>query len=131
MVLDTSALLAILLGDEEADAMVHAIVQDDRRLIGSPTLVEASAVMVARKGPGGEVALDALIERLGARIIEMTVPAAKLARLGYARFGKGVGHPGVLNFGDCLSYGVAMAAGEDLLFKGGDFRSTDVGVVAY
>jgi len=111
--------------------MVHAIALDDVRLVGVPTLVEASAVMVARKGPGGEVALDALLERINVRVIEMSVPAAKLARLAYTRFGKGVGDPAVLNYGDCLAYGVAMAERQPILFKGDDFGRTDVAVVRY
>ena len=61
----------------------------------------------------------------------MSPDAAKLARLGYARFGKGVGNPAVLNLGDCLAYGVAMAAREPLLFKGSDFAATDVARVTY
>jgi len=111
--------------------MLRAIARDDVRLVGAPVFVEASAVMRAKKGPGGEVALDALLVRLGARVIEMSVPATKLARLAYARFGRSVGDPGVLNFGDCLSYGVAMAEREPLLFKGSDFSQTDVEVAAY
>lgn len=131
MVLDTSAILAILFAEPEAPAMLRAIAADGTRLVGTPTLVEAAAVMTARKGPGGEVALDALLERLDARPVEMSVHAAKLARLAYARFGKGVGDPAVLNFGDCLTYGVAMAEREPLLFKGDDFHRTDVEVAAY
>lgn len=111
--------------------MVRAIAGDEIRFVGAPTLVEAAAVMLAKKGPGGEVALDALLERLSVRVLEMSVPAAKLARLAYARFGKGVGDPGVLNFGDCLAYGVAMAEREPLLFKGDDFPRTDVAAVRY
>lgn len=131
MLLDTSALLALLFAEPEAPALVSAIAKDPIRLVGAPTLVEAAAVMRARKGPGGEVALDALLERLEIRVVEMTPTAAKLSRLGYARFGKGVGDPAVLNFGDCLAYGVAMAAAEPLLFKGTDFAATDVARVAY
>jgi ribonuclease VapC len=87
--------------------------------------------MLARKGPGGEVALDALIERLGIRIVPISETAARLARLAYARFGKGIGDPGVLNFGDCLAYGVAMAERQRLLFKGDDFSQTDVPTAEY
>jgi ribonuclease VapC len=83
-------------------------------------------VMLARKGPAGEIALDALLRRLGVSVIPMSEDAARLARLAYARFGKGVGSPGVLNYGDCLAYGVAMAARQPLLFKGEDFGRTDV-----
>lgn len=131
MVLDTSALVAILLAEPEAPAMLRAVARDEVRLVGAPTLVEAAAVMHARKGSGGDVALDALLERLNVRVVEMSVPAARLARLLYVRFGKGVGDPGVLNYGDCLAYGVAMAEREPLLFKGEDFRQTDVEVVSY
>ena len=131
MVLDTSALVAILLGEREAEAMVRAIAEDETRLLGAPTLVAAAAVMRGRKGPGGEVALDALIERLDVHIVEMNLSAARLARLAFGRFGKGVGDPGVLNYGDCLAYGVAMAEREPLLFKGGDFGQTDVMGVEY
>lgn len=129
MVIDTSALIAILLDEPEADSLVRAIATDPERLLAAPTLVEASAVMLGRKGPGGEVALDALIERLGIRIVPMTENAARLGRLAYSRFGKGIGEHAVLNFGDCLAYGVAMAERQPLLFKGEDFRTTDVSAV--
>lgn len=131
MVVDTSALLAILFAEPEADAMVGALARDPRRMIGAPTLVEASAVVRARKGGAGEVALDGLLERLDIEAVPMSVAAARLARLGYARFGKGVGTPPVLNLGDCLAYGVAMAEGESLLFKGDDFGETDVQIATY
>ena len=131
MVLDTSALLALLLAEPEAPAMISAIAKDPSRLLGAPSLVEAAIVMNARKGPGGEVALDALVERLDIRIVDMTATAAKLGRLGHARFGKGVGEPAVLNYGDCLAYGLAKAHREPILYKGDDFSQTDVSSVTY
>jgi len=131
MVLDTSALVAILLSEPEAARMVRAIAAAPTRLVGVPTLVETSAVMVARKGSAGEIALDALLRRLGVATVEMGEDAGRMARLAYARFGKGVGSPGVLNLGDCLAYGVAMAAREPLLFKGDDFAATDVEAAAW
>lgn len=131
MVLDTSAVLAILFGEPEAKRLLRAISRAEETVIGAATLVEASAVVRARKGPGGEVALDALVERLGARIHDFTLEAARLARLGYSRFGRGVGEPGVLNPGDCLSYGTAMSLRQPLLFKGDDFSVTDVEVAEY
>jgi len=126
MVIDTSALLAILLSEPEAPRFIKAIMSAERVVVGTPSLVEASAVMLARKGPGGEVALDALLERLGIDSEPFTEDGASLARLAYSRFGKGVGSPGVLNYGDCLAYGMAMASREPLLFKGDDFTKTDV-----
>ncbi len=130
MVIDTSALLAILFGEAEADALVDAIRADERRWVSAPTLVEAAAVLVARKGPEGEVALDALLQRLDIDVLEFGANAAAHARAAYRRFGRGVGLPAVLNYGDCLSYGAALAADEPLLCKGDDFRRTDVRLVA-
>jgi len=87
--------------------------------------------MHAKKGPGGEVALDALLNRLDVGIVPMSLPAARLGRLAYARFGKGVGDPAVLNYGDCLAYGVAMAERQPLLYTGDDFSATDVVAASY
>lgn len=131
MVLDSSALLAILLSEPEAPRMLRAVAAAPTRVVGVPTLVETAAVMVARKGSAGEIALDALLLRLGVTTVDMGADARRLARLAYARFGKGVGSPGVLKFGDCLAYGVAMATGESLLFKGEDFARTDVQAAAW
>lgn len=111
--------------------MVHAISEAPVRLVAAPTLVEASAVLFARKGPSGDVALDALLQRLSLVTIAMTPAAADFARSAFRRFGKGVGDPGVLNYADCLAYGVAMATGHPLLCKGHDFVRTDVAVVDY
>ncbi len=111
--------------------MVRALARDDVRRVGAPTLVEASAVLQARKGAAGDVALDALIERTSIEVIPMTPAAASLARLAYGRFGKSVGSPGVLNYGDCLAYGVAVTEGEALLYKGQDFNRTDVETAEY
>jgi ribonuclease VapC len=131
MVLDTSAVLAILFSEPEATAMVKAMAAADEPVIGAATLVEASAVVRARKGAGGDIALDAFLERLGVSVTELSPDAARLARLGYARFGRGVGDPDVLNLGDCFSYGTAMALRRPLLFKGEDFSGTDVEVAPY
>jgi ribonuclease VapC len=131
MVIDTSAVLAVLFAEPEAARMLDAIAADHARMIGAPTLVEAAAVMLARKGPEGEIALDALLHRLAIQVVPMSSDAAALSRSAYSRFGRGVGSPGVLNYGDCLAYGVAMAASEPLLFKGDDFARTDVLAVRY
>ena len=131
MVIDTSALLAILLGEPEATRLVQAIVSAENRSVGAPTIVETAAVLLARKGPSGAIALDALLQRLDIEIVAMSVDAATVARGAYQRFGKGVGSPGVMNYGDCLAYGVAMSASEPLLFKGDDFSRTDAAVATY
>lgn len=131
MVIDTSAILAILLSEPEAIPLVHAISAAPIRMIGAPSLVEASAVLCARKGPSGDVALDALLQRLSIVTVPMSADAAAYARDAFRRFGKGAVQPGVLNYGDCLAYGVAVATGSTLLFKGNDFARTDVAVAAY
>lgn len=129
--IDTSALLAILFAEPEASRLVRAIAAAETRLVGAPTIVEAAAIMLARKGPAGEIALDALLQRLAVDVVPMSPEAAGAARSAYRRFGKGVGSPGVLNYGDCLAYGVATAEGRPLLFKGDDFPRTDVAVAPY
>ncbi len=126
MVIDTSALIAILFDEPEAARLIRAIAAAPVAIVGAPTLVETGAVMLAKKGGSGGVALDALIQRLGITIEPMSYEAAEFARSAYGRYGKGVGSPGVLNYGDCLSCGVAQALGEPLLFKGDDFSRTDV-----
>ncbi len=126
MIIDTSALIAILFDEPDASLLLGAIIDADTRRLPAPALVEASAVLLARVGPAGDVALDALLRRLDIEVVEMSPEAGCAARSAYARFGKGVGSPAVLNLGDCLSYGVAVSRGESLLFKGDDFAGTDV-----
>ena len=129
MLIDTSALIALLLSEPDASRMQAAIAADPARLVAAPSIVEAAAVILTRKGPEGEAALAELLNRLDLRVVAMSSNAAAHARA--ARFGKGVGSPGVLNFGDCLAYGVAIDLGQPLLFKGNDFSRTDVPAVAY
>jgi ribonuclease VapC len=131
MVIDSSALVAILLAEPESQRLVQAIADADERVVAAPTIVEAAAVMLARRGAGGEIALDALVQRLDIEIVAMSSDAANFARRGYRRYGRGVGSPGTLNYGDCLAYGVAMSRGAPLLCKGEDFATTDVPVAAY
>lgn len=131
MVIDSSALIAILFAEPEAGRLVQAIITADARVIPAPTLVEASAVSLARRGAAGEIALDALVQRLEIEVVPMSSDAAAAARRAYRRYGKGVGSPGVLNYGDCLSYGVATSRGEPLLFKGDDFAKTDIAAAQY
>ena len=131
MVIDTSALLAILFAEPEARQLGTAIVRERSRLLPAPAFVEASPVVIARKGAQGAIALDALLQRLGIEVIAMSPEAASHARGSYDRYGRGVGSPGLLNLGDCLCYGVARSVGEPLLFKGDDFAKTDVDAALY
>jgi len=131
VVIDTSAIIAILFAEAESAAMLAAIRLDEIRKIGAPTLVESHAVMLAKKGKGGSVALDALLERLAIEIEPFSNDAAEFARRAYAKYGRGFGSPAVLNYGDCLSVGVAQALGQPLLFKGDDFSKTVIDAVRY
>jgi ribonuclease VapC len=131
MLIDSSALLAIIFGEPEADRFVEVIAADDVRAAAAPALVEVTATLLVRNWAKGQAALDELLEELDIDVVAMTAGAAKIARSAYARYGKGVGSPAVLNFGDCLAYGVAMDMREPLLFKGNDFTRTDLPAVRY
>jgi ribonuclease VapC len=127
MVIDTSAILAILLAESGADRLVSAIEGDPIRLVSAGTVIEASLVMLGRYGEGGEVQLDQLLRRMGAEVVAVGDDQVALARDAALRFGCGR-HPAALNFGDCFSYALSVARGEPLLFVGDDFSQTDVEV---
>lgn len=124
VVLDTSALVAILFHEPEGDAFIAALA-DAEDLISSATLVEASIVMHAKAGSGGVSDLDALLAAAAVRQVAVDSVQARIARDAYMRFGKGHA-PAGLNFGDCFSYALARATDRPLLFKGADFSRTDV-----
>ncbi len=125
MVVDSSALLAIFLDEPDASVYLAAILNDPKRLISAASLVETSAVAMSRRQPDPISALDTLIARLGLSVVSVDHEQALIARDGFRRFGKGRDRAG-LNLGVCFSYGLAIATGERLLFKGGDFGKTDV-----
>src|SRR5215207_5287419 len=126
MVLDTSALIAILVGKPERDRFLTTLADADDPLISAATLVEASIVMQAKLGDEGVTDLDELLAAAAVRCVAVDVAQAVLARDAFARLGKGRA-PAGLNFGDCFSYALAKTAGRPLLFKGSDFSRTDVG----
>jgi ribonuclease VapC len=130
MVLDTSALLAILLGEPEAAAIAQAIVSDPTRLLSAVSEVETAIVIAARKGAAGTAELDLLRAWAEIETVSMNADQVRLAREAYGRFGKGR-HAAALNLGDCCSYALARYRGEPLLFKGNDFAQTDISVVSY
>lgn len=131
VVVDSSALLANLFDEPEATPMVHALEATRERYVVAPTLAEAGMVVFACLGADSELARDALLQRLSARIIAMTPAAATAARVAFRRYGKGVGTPAVLNFGDCLCYGVARSMRLPVLCKGDDFPQTDLALLPY
>jgi ribonuclease VapC len=123
---DTSALMAILLDEPEADRCSAALETADRLLIAAGTVAEA-LIVAERRGVGRE--MTALIEGLGFEIIALTPAAARRVAATYGQWGKGV-HPAALNFGDCFAYEVAQENGCPMLYVGDDFASTDLVGVA-
>ncbi len=125
MVLDSSAILAILFKEPERDAFALAISQAGARLISSVNALEAAVVVLARKGPAGVRELDLLFRGAGVEIVPFSEAQFRLAREAYESYGKGR-NPARLNLGDCCAYALSRHSGEPLLFKGNDFARTDV-----
>ena len=130
MVIDTSAMAAILLGEEEALALSQAIATDPRRLVSAFSLLEAGIVVEARKGPSAGRELDLFLHRCRADIVPLTESQAEIARAAWRRFGKGR-HPAGLHLGDCAAYALSRTSGEPLLCKGEDFPKSDVRLAPY
>lgn len=128
MVIDTSAIVAILFDEPERSALTSAIEQADTRYMTTATFVEASIVVEARHGTDGLRELDLLVERAEIELIAVDPTQAREARRAWSRFGKGR-HPAALNYGDCFSYALATTESRPLLCKGDDFARTDVTVV--
>ena len=126
MILDTSALIAILRLEAEAPEFAKIIEQAAQRGISAVSYVEAGAVIDSSEDPIASRRLDELIEAAQIAIEPVTEAQARIARQAYRDFGKTSGHPAKLNFGDCFSYALAKSNGEPLLFKGQDFSQTDV-----
>jgi ribonuclease VapC len=126
MVIDSSALIAILHREPEAAAFTQAIGTASVRLISAVTKLEAGMVTLGR-GIAGAETLDRLLHTLAVMVVPFDDHQATIAREAFARYGKGR-HPAGLNFGDCAAYALAIAEAEPLLFKGTDFAATDVEV---
>lgn len=125
MVIDTSALLAILQDEPERVAFNACIAEATTRRLSAASLVESSIVIETRFGQPGVLALDRFLELAQVTLEAVDREQAHLARIAYRRFGKGR-HPAGLNLGDCFSYALATRHAETLLFKGDDFSRTDL-----
>ncbi|CAN5215548.1 type II toxin-antitoxin system VapC family toxin [soil metagenome] len=126
IVVDTSALMAIVLDEEDRDAFAEAMLRQSRRLMSAAAVVEAAQVYAAAFGP--EIAAQKLsddLRMLRIEVINLTDEHARIAVEAAMRFGKGR-HRAKLNFGDCFSYALAKVSGLPLLFKGNDFSQTDI-----
>ncbi len=130
MVIDSSALVAILVNEPEARVMAEAVAADPKRLVSTVSVLETGIVIEARYGPAGGRELDLLLHRCRMDVVPLTSEQVELAREAYRQFGKG-SHAAGLNLGDCAAYALARSTGEPLLFKGNDFSQTDLRIVSY
>jgi ribonuclease VapC len=127
MVIDTSAIAAILFDEPDAAALEGKIADDPVRLMSAATFLEATIVIEARLGDPGVREFDLWLHRAEVEIVSVDAEQTDMARRAWRRFGRGR-HPAGLNYGDCFSYALAATHDEPLLFKGDDFAKTDVKV---
>ena len=125
MIIDTSAIIAILFNEDDARIYAEAITSAESCRISAATFVEIAIVVEAQTKNSGSRQLDAFLRRAGIAIEPVTEEQAHIARQAFIDFGKGR-HPAGLNYGDCFSYALSRATREPLLFKGKDFAKTDL-----
>jgi len=128
MVIDSSAIIAFLRSEPEADAIEASLAAAPELWISAFTSLECRIVLFVRFGPWAAADFELLLAKLGVHVEPFDKEQAELAFDAYRRFGKGTGHPARLNIGDCASYALARSKGLPLLFKGGDFALTDIEV---
>ena len=125
MVIDTSAIVAILRNEPEAMRLERALVADQIRLVPATCVLEARLVLVSRRGEHALAEIDLWLNKIEAAIIAVDADLVDLATQGWLTYGKGR-HPAALNFADCISYALSKRADEPLLFIGNDFVQTDI-----
>ena len=125
MIVDSSALLAVLFREPDAERYETALASAPARRMSLANVLEASIVWEGRGGPAAGHRLDVFMEQVGIEMVPVTTDQVVAARHAWRRFGKG-NHPAGLNFGDCFAYALAEVTGEPLLFKGDDFALTDI-----
>ena len=129
MIIDTSVLVALLMREPDAPALLRLMAAAPARRLSAANYVELAAVLDGRRDPVLSGALDAKLRNLKVEIVPFTANQGRLARIAYQQFGRGSGHPARLNMGDCFAYALARDLGEPLLFKGRDFALTDIEMV--
>jgi ribonuclease VapC len=126
LIVDTSAIIAILRGEPDADRYIQALAGETTPRLSAGTYIETAIVVDSSRDPVLSGRFDDLLAVIHAEIEPVTRRHAEIARHAYRNFGKGSGHPAQLNLGDCFAYALARATGESLLYKGDDFGRTDV-----
>ncbi len=126
MVIDTSALIAIALGESRRERLLEVLETAADRVLSSISLLEAGMVLRARLGESAISLLYQLVNELVSEVVPFDETQAKLAIAAFGRFGKGMGHPAQLNFGDCAVYALANSRAQPVLATGNDFLATDL-----
>lgn len=126
MIIDTSALIAVLLDEPERGEFEVLIAASPQPQLSAASYVEAGVVIDRRGDPNRARILDSFLDAADIAIEPVTAEQAMIARQAYRDFGRGSGHPAGLNFGDCFAYALAKAHDESMLFKGDDFGHTDI-----
>ena len=127
MIIDTSALLAVFLGEPERRRFLESIIQAATRRISAANVLETGIVLEARRGEAAGREFDLFLHQANVDIVSVDAEQVDMARVAWRKYGKGR-HPAALNFGDCFAYALAKASGEPLLAKGTDFAQTDIEV---
>ena len=125
MVIDTSALIAIFLGEPERRQFLDAITQAETRSVSAANTLETGVVLEARRGEAAGREFDLFLHQANVDVVSVDAEQVEIARLAWRKYGKGR-HPAALNFGDCFAYALAKTLGEPLLAKGNDFAQTDI-----
>jgi ribonuclease VapC len=128
MVIDTSALVAVFLGEPERQPFLKHILQAETKLISAANSLETGIVLEARRGESAGREFDLFLTRANLEVVPVDAEQVEIARSAWRKYGKGR-HAAGLNFGDCFAYALAKSSGEKLLAKGEDFRFTDVELV--
>jgi len=126
MIIDTSAIIAILRNEKDAALYARAIADATDRRVSAINFVESAVVIDASQDPIATRRFDDFMKEANISVEPVTETQAQIARYAYRDFGKGSGHPAKLNFGDCFAYALAKTLVEPLLFKGNDFVHTDI-----
>ena len=129
MVVDTSALLAVILKESSRQSILNRLESSAPKFLSAVSFLEAGIVVRSRLGTSAMALLDELVEDLGCEVIPFDEVQARLAITAFGRFGKGLGHRAQLNFGDCAVYALAISRGEPVLALGNDFSATDLPVL--
>jgi ribonuclease VapC len=129
VIVDTSAIVAILWTEADSERFSACIVEADHAALSAASYLELGIVIDGKKDPVASGQIDGLLKQLAIEVVPFTASQAQIARKAYRDFGKGSGHPAQLNFGDCFAYALAMERGEPLLYKGDDFAHAGLGRV--